>query len=768
MLGVVLLLLIAIIPGLGLARILDGSADRTRRFLLAPALGLLLILGISGLYVLITQRWTWLEISLCIILINLLGLYVIRHRVEEIAEMSPWLKLEAAMGGEVIVDEVLDDEATTQRWIQDSRSTWFNPLLIGAAIIALLPLILFERPMGVDWIGFSVLTDSLVSRGSLELPSPSQGYWTYPPALPSLSAWLATTLAIDAASSVMQVGQTAFLFLLLGLAGAGDRHGCGPQLLLAMGLGAGIFAKVHDSGWPTIASLLGLVVGLLILLRPSATRGRHHTFGFVAATISVALIHPTGAIYLSTLMIAHIAIGRNIEADEGWQRLVIVSAAIITIAIAFAMGWFAPRLFDVAVLAEYGWQGGRPLLVYSGFLLLFGLIAAWKLRENIEAKIITLWLGLNWLLTFVHLTEGLEQIPIASLLSLTLYSMGLHAFHIPLAVLVGLWWSQSTSMRLQNQENKSLLMIGADPHCSRRVSILIAAIALIQVLSAQTILVMLESHEELYALSDGDIKIQNELAGLPDGSIIYNENSHWGHVWNSGDGVEVTAVPTLGLLKMSSEIHSEITSAILNDDIDTLRVNGITHAISSPLGTVGWVLAASPWWEIVLDADGSRLWHLRAALAPASESEFIAIDNLDCDCEVRVDQWSEHRFQDPFSLGENRLHLLSGQLEMTITTPTSMIERQVNVCLVYESVGETNVKISSEVEINSTKKGWNQICLEESLSHEIKIIISVNVKSGDWVNPLGLSGRSDRILDESAARLHWIELRPTGDEQRVL
>ena len=143
MLGVVLLLLIAIIPGLGLARILDGSADRTRRFLLAPALGLLLILGISGLYVLITQRWTWLEISLCIILINLLGLYVIRHRVEEIAEMSPWLKLEAAMGGEVIVDEVLDDEATTQRWIQDSRSTWFNPLLIGAAIIALLPLILF-------------------------------------------------------------------------------------------------------------------------------------------------------------------------------------------------------------------------------------------------------------------------------------------------------------------------------------------------------------------------------------------------------------------------------------------------------------------------------------------------------------------------------------------------------------------------------------------------------------------------------------------------
>jgi hypothetical protein len=760
MLGVVVLLLIAILPGLGLARILDGSADRTRRFLLAPALGLLLVFGVSGLYVLITQRWTWLEISLCILLVNLLGLYVIRHRVEETAEMSPWLKLEAAMGGEVIADEVLDDEATTQRWIQDSRSTWFYPLLVGAGIIALLPLVIFERPMGVDWIGFSVLTDSLVSRGTLELPSPSQGYWTYPPALPSLSAWLATTLAIDAANSVMQVGQTAFLFLLLGLAGAGDRHGCGPQLLLAMGLGAGIFAKVHDSGWPTVASLLGLVVGLLILLRPSATRGRHHTFGFVAATISVALIHPTGAIYLSTLMVAHIAIGRNIDADEGWQRLIIVSASIITIAIAFAMGWFAPRLFDVAVLAEYGWQGGRPLLVYSGFLLIFGLIAAWKLRDNIEAKIITLWLGLNWLLTFVHLTEGLEQIPIASLLSLSLYSMGLHAFHIPLAVLVGLWWSQSTSMRVQGQETKSLLMIGADPHCSRKISILIAAIALIQIISAQTILVMLKSHEELYALSDGDIEIQKALAELPDGSIIYNENAHWGHVWHSEEVVKVTAVPTLGLLKISAEIHPQITSAILNDEIKTLRENGITHAISSPLGTIGWVLAASPWWQIILDEDGARLWRLRTALAPASESEFIAINNSDCDCEMRIDQWSEHRFQDPFSLGDMRLHLRSGQLEMIIATPASLIERQVNICLVYESIGENNVKLSSDIESVSNKRGWNQICLETSPSHEIKIEISVDVNSGNWVNPLGLSGRSDRIFDTSAARLHWIELRP--------
>jgi hypothetical protein len=303
-------------------------------------------------------------------------------------------------------------------------------------------------------------------------------------------------------------------------------------------------------------------------------------------------------------------------------------------------------------------------------------------------------------------------------------------------------------------------MIGVDPHCSRKISILIAAIALIQIISAQTILVMLESHEELYALSDGDIEIQKALAELPDGSIIYNENAHWGHVWHSKEEVKVTAVPTLGLLKISAEIHSQITSAILTDEIETLRENGITHAISSPLGTIGWVLAASPWWQIILDEDGARLWRLRATLAPASESEFIAINNSDCDCEMRIDQWSEHRFQDPFSLGDTRLHLHSGQLEMIIATPASLIERQVNICLVYESIGDNNVKLSSGIESVSNKRGWNQICLEKSPSHEIKIEISVDVNSGNWINPLGLSGRSDRILDTSAARLHWIELRP--------
>ena len=42
-----------------------------------------------------------------------------------------------------------------------------------------------------------------------------------------------------------------------------------------------------------------------------------------------------------------------------------------------------------------------------------------------------------------------------------------------------------------------------------------------------------------------------------------------------------------------------------------------------------------------------------------------------------------------------------------------------------------------------------------------QITISVEISGGGelWINPLGLSGRGDRIIDESGAKLHWLELR---------
>ena len=106
-----------------------------------------------------------------------------------------------------------------------------------------------------------------------------------------------------------------------------------------MALGAGLFAKVYDSGYPTVASQLGLVVGLLVLLRPSSSRGAHHTRGFIIAVSCVSLIHPTGAIYLGLLMIAHVVIGLSLRAEysENFQRLLLACSILITIAAAISV-----------------------------------------------------------------------------------------------------------------------------------------------------------------------------------------------------------------------------------------------------------------------------------------------------------------------------------------------------------------------------------------------------------------------------------------------
>ena len=74
----------------------------------------------------------------------------------------------------------------------------------------------------------------------------------------------------------------------------------------------------------------------------------------------------------------------------------------ITIGFAVALLVIAPRLFDEAVFSEYGWQGGRPLLVYNGVLLAVAIAAAWALRTTLEGRIATTWFALP--VSYTHLT----------------------------------------------------------------------------------------------------------------------------------------------------------------------------------------------------------------------------------------------------------------------------------------------------------------------------------------------------------------------------
>ena len=116
------------------------------------------------------------------------------------------------------------------------------------------------RPMGVDWIGFASLADAVSRNGGFILTEPSIGKWLYPPAFPTFAAWIQG----NPLDGVFLLGVISFVALLLGIAAVGEKMGCGHWTIMAMLLAPALFAKNLDSGFPTVASQLGLVMILLM------------------------------------------------------------------------------------------------------------------------------------------------------------------------------------------------------------------------------------------------------------------------------------------------------------------------------------------------------------------------------------------------------------------------------------------------------------------------------------------------------------------------
>ncbi len=771
-----LLLLVTLTPGYALCKVLDASADQLRRMLLAPALGLLLAYGLAGL-LLLSDLWSWQLMSALLLLLNVTSIAHIRRRPEAGKGLSSWQKLERAMHGEVYgtPEESISDEVAAQRWLQNQRKPWMFAIAAGVVASCLTLPLLQELPFGVDWIGFSTLTNQIATAGNLSLPGTNDGFWTYSPAFPSLAAWVQETRNISSSDAVFELGHYSLFALLLGLGGAMDRHGAGAHGVLAMGLGAGLFAKAFDSGYPTVASQLGLVVGLLVLLRPTSTRGKHHTSGFILAFFSVLLIHPTGAIYLGMLMLAHLIIGLSLDETYGAniKKLLFASVILLTIAGAIALLILAPRMLDAAVFAEYGWQGGRPMLTYNGLLLIFGITAAWNLKNSIEGRLLSVWFAGLWLLTAIHLIDGLEQIPVLSLLSYVLYSMGLHAFHIPLAALVALWWSDSTCLTSLD-EQRSLLTIGWDPHPQKYIAGALTGLLVIGILFGNLVLLQISEHEELHAVTQGDLEVREALAGLPSGSIVYSENSHWGYVFNAPSHVDMTSIPTLGLIHVDSSLQAAATTAVYSDMSSKIEELNITHALSSPMGTVGWTLAQSVYWSPIVESQGSVLWQFDST-GLASTSQFMIVNSSTCQqgCEMRDEPWRDHRFRDTLGLGDQRATLTEGT-DAAVTFSTSEEAESGEACLVFEARGdleEVTMSLSSQgdqaFQKSSYSAGWHSVCFQQlELGTTLQLDIGwENDNSGKrWLNPLGLSGRGDVILDATGIRLHWIEIHPSSTE----
>ncbi len=774
LLTVALILLVSLLPGFALVRILDASSDTFRKLLLMPALGLLLIFGLNGLLLLL-KLWSVFSVVICLLIINGLSMMQIKSTSDE--GTSQWRILESAMNDNLnsLSDKEIGDEVAAQKWFQVNRVTWKSVFAFIICLSVLFIPIIQHLPFGVDWIGFSVLSGQIVQTESLNLSGTNIGYWTYPPAYPALSAFIGSVLNLDSAVAVFELGHYSLFAIMLGIWGAMDRNGAGVEAIFAMVLGLGIFAKTFDSGYPTVASQLGLVVGLLVLLRQTSVNVKHHTRAFIIAVICVALIHPTGAIYLGLLMVSHIIIGLTGKESigDGARKILIASSILLLIAATIALLKIAPRMLDVAVFAEYGWQGGRPLLFYNGILLIFGLVAAYRLRNCIEARMLTIWISLLWLLTGIHLIEGFDKVPILSLLSYTLYSMSIHAFHIPLTVLVALWLSPTTNLRIEGGGNR-VLTYGWNPYLNHKVVSTIIIAIMLAFSSGLMIMIEMSQHDELRPISDSDIELRKSLTDLPEGSIVYSENTHWGHLWDVPSHIQLTSIPTLGLVELESSIQGEVTNAIKSDDIDSLSQLAVTHAITSPRGVMQFFLAKSQYWNVMENIDSSKLWQFIPS-GNQSQSNFIAINNQHCvnSCQQKTDTWISQKFQNPISLTKNRIFVQEG-IDSEFVIENEYTDNENNshtICLVIERVGNTD-SVTTTVSSQGINESQNIIpqgsgFIEDCFTFEnnqllmqidYSITWSDSTTSQRWINPTGLSGRGDIIIDQSGLLLHWIEL----------
>ena len=766
---VLAILLPTIAPGLALLRVLDASADAFRKALLCFPIGLLAMYGTSGL-LFVLQVWSLTNLTIALVLLNASSIAFLFRKVHvERTTYTQWQKMEAAIHGLVLSESEpeIEQEVAAQQWFQSNR----NPMLQIAAgsfcLMTLVPIIMFDRPFGVDWIGFSTLASHVAQSGTFEVPSPNAGMWTYPPAFPTILAWIAGVTGSSIEQSILVLGHLSLFALLLGIWGSMDRLGAGASSVLAMGASFALYAKVFDSGYPTVASQLGLVVGLMIVLRPIQQSLRYHLLAFVFLSICTVLIHPTGAIYLAALLVASLLSRERLsDNDKSQQRpIYLTSILIVTSMFIIALIYFAPRMLSEPVFAEYGWQGGKPMLMFNGPLMLFGSIAIFMGRKSLEIRLLSLWFLAVWLLSFVHLIEGLANIQVLSLLSYTLYSMALHAYHVPLAVIVGLLASRTTSLTTIDEE-KAWFGLEMDPFIRPMYSTIFLVMLMLGSIMSVGLLTSLATHEELHATTSGDADLRAFLMNHPPDKFVYSENVHWGHSYAFDASIQTSSMPTLGLLTLDESIQGAATTAIRMDDIETLNRLGIGYAVSSPIGTIALTLGPSPYWSMEQEFSGSRYWKVWSEPSPSRVTSVVALSQDGCismkGCTLEDDPWRNHRFNDPLERGDKRIVLhQKGAFGWNEVVNDANLQGLHKVCVTYEQIGafeDYSIRIKNQTLSLEKSSGWNMACQNVQLDQRLDIEFELHSDGSSWINPLGFSGRSSEIVDSTGLRIHHFEL----------
>ena len=417
--------------------------------------------------------------------------------------------------------------------------------------------------------------------------------------------------------------------------------------------------------------------------------------------------------------------------------------------------------------------------------------------------------GLNWVLSLVHLLAGFVAFPIFTLLSYVLYSMALHAFHLPLAVLVGLLLAKDArltprlrplavdetgemlvqemldaSRRLgaeavvesavavaEGEEEEMWIPMELPQPIPKRWTYAVLLVVVVQLAVANAMLIELSGHPELRPQTDGDRALMSTLS-LPAGSVLFTEDAHWGNPYDLSGEISISSFPSLGLVQVESSIQGPTRSAILRDDVEKISELGITHALTSPMGTFGAVFATSLHWQLMKDIDGSRLWQFnqQATIESAVRSEIVYPQKADCDqsCQWRIDPWWLVDADQLLNRPDSQPFLTDGSLTLTIPLARDSRDQSVRINAVVDAPAGLAVELyvidghTTQGRQFTTEGGWEQLTLitHTSTADSIQVRIDVSGGGDNWGNPLGASGRGDRLIDEDGVRIHWVELRP--------
>ena len=793
-----LLIGLGLIPGLALIRILDPGADHLRQVMLVPAASLLILYGLAGWLVVLRGEHSVGFLVLAILIVNVLSATLGWQRESvRVRRLSAWERLEeieAAAELEAGTVELEEDVAAERKHaalIETGRPVWLPWALGISAVVCLTPLLILDRPMGVDWLGFATLSHRLAETGSLMLPEPNVGRWTYPPGFPALAAFLEQATGMSPSDCVHLLGQLTLLAIIWGVAGAADRWGAAATTLLALCLAPALFAKAFDSGYPTVASQLGLVLGLLVLVKPPRERSKRMDILFAFGVAFVGVIHPTGSLYLGTLLLAWLGAHRWSAQRESTHsgRLAIISAVVVGGAVITVMGVFAPRMLDTPVWAEYGWQGGLPLIVFNGPLLI-GLAgwALWRFQASFEVWLLGLWIAMQWMLTWIHLLDGFVGISVLTLISYMLYSMALHGFHIPLAVLAGIVLAKMPRLTPRMRERRldeaqdeiadggemSYVELVVPEAASKRPIQTLMSLSLAFILLSHIVMIEIGSHSEVEAQTEGDRLLRSAIASLPTDSVLYSETAHWGILYDVDTDLGLTSFPSLGLLTVEERVQWDVERAILADDVARIVELGITHAVTSPRGQIGHILAVSEHWAILADEKGSRLWQFESVPTEASIKTSVTTfpSAEDCleSCEWRPDSWAH---ADTSHLGirpDHTTFLTGGGLNFeSIDLPRQHRDADLTIGLQITAPGDIDVEfmvcdvgtVNCSVTAVVVERGVSTLTVlhHSDFMGEIEVHLSVTVEEDSWLDPAGISGRSDRILDTNGLWVHWLEVR---------